>query len=88
MASVIIDWNPGLPLVASQAFDAAGRSFRDGDPFPWRELGIDEQTAYNMWRATLVSHRDSAVEVFRVAPGETVTVTPARPKRPRSQRTE
>jgi len=51
---VRITWNPSLPTVASQAFTAGGVAYNDGDPFPWRELGIDEHTARNMWNSRMI----------------------------------
>lgn len=55
-----IAWDPSLPVVASQAFPIGDRTFRDGDPLPWREMGLLESDVFNMWRSGLVDHKNEA----------------------------
>lgn len=57
MIPVRVAFNPSLPLVVSTAKLQCGSvALVDGDTFDWRGLGLSEQTAFDFWRAMLVSH--------------------------------
>lgn len=87
MLQVRAAWDPELPVVASQAFTTGGRAFKDGDPFPWRELGITEQDAVTMWCSRLVDCVPATVQVAEVTqdmPG--VTFAPPAAQLTRAER--
>ena len=52
-------FNAAVPLVARRPFVAAGRHFRPGDPFPWRDLPISERQAGLLFNNGKVMHPEA-----------------------------
>lgn len=80
LAPVRIAFDPSLPVVAATSFDACGKSFAPGDAFPWRSIGVTEQTLADLWRASFVVFLPAApvAEALLVEPPKPVVAKPAR----------
>jgi hypothetical protein len=65
---VIIAFDPELPIIVATTMKIGGRSFADGDAFPWRELGLDVLTLHSFYRSGYVRCLATPAESPR--PGE------------------
>jgi hypothetical protein len=59
--TVRLAWDSRLPVEASSTFSTGGRTYRSGEAFPWRDLGLREDEAYTMWCSFLLHHPVGAV---------------------------
>lgn len=66
-------FNAATPLVTRRPFVAAGRHFRPGDPFPWRDMPMSERQAGLLFNSGKVMHPEAGAPEPVVAP----TPTPA-----------
>ncbi len=74
---------PGCSFVARCSFDFADRRFEAGDPFPYAELGLVEDQAWQLWRAAQLDVAPASANTVSVlvTPGERVTIAPPKPQR-------
>lgn len=59
---------PGCSFVARTAFTYGDRSFAAGDPFPYAELGMTEDGAWNFWRSAMIVVAPEPVAAPQPAP--------------------
>ena len=52
-------FNAATPLVTRRPFVAAGRHFRPGDPFPWRNMPVSERQAGLLFNNGKVMHPEA-----------------------------
>lgn len=57
----IRQYQPGGEFVAVRDMDYGLRSFKAGDPFPWREMGVPEATVQMLWKAVRLEVKRDAV---------------------------
>lgn len=48
------------PLFVRIPFDARGKSWKQGDHFPWKEMSIDENKVYILYRERYLIHNEQA----------------------------
>lgn len=48
------------PLFVRIPFDARGRSWKQGDHFPWKEMAVDENKVYILYRERYLIHNEKA----------------------------
>lgn len=86
-----VAFHPELPtVVARDSFVYAGKRYARGAAFPWRDLGVTEQDALELWRMQDIDCTDAVpgVVLVKVTPGEHVSIeTPQQPApRPKHKR--
>lgn len=75
-----IAFDPNLPVVAAQSFEAKGERFAAGSVVDWKRLGISEMVLRDWWLACLVVHPlPTKTVVMLVTPGERVEIKPPPP---------
>jgi len=80
-----IAFDPNLPVVASQPFEAKGERFAAGSAVDWKRLGISEFVLRDWYRACLISHPVEANTTPVSVGPQTAAKAPSPPAK-RSQR--
>ena len=51
-------FNPALPVVVAKPLQASGKFYQPGDPFPWKEMDVEERRIAQMYDMRQLRHLD------------------------------